>query len=107
MYRCPCGSNRCNTPVSKSTFYKHKLDQILNEHHNDDNFENNDPLPVEAAEPPVEDVEHSEQPPDPEVCLQIFPVKPLSFLLLVKNSLEFCSKFVGPTMFAIFFVCVH
>ena len=54
-----------------------RLDHILNEHHNEDNFENDDPLPVEAADPPVEDVEHSEQSPDPEVHLQIFPVKPL------------------------------
>ena len=77
MYRCPCGSQRCRTPVSKSTFYKHRLDHILNEHHNEDNFENDDPLPVEAADPPVEDVEQAELPPDPEVHLQIFPVKPL------------------------------
>jgi len=78
MFRCDCGSQRCKEKVSRSTWFRHRLDRILVEHNN---AANNAPLPVEDA-PPVDDHVRKHAPAaNPEVHMLHFHVPgPMDFL---------------------------
>jgi hypothetical protein len=68
MFRCACGLGRCATTlVSRRTWFRHRMDQILQVHNNAATYDNNAPLPVEDAPPPDEDVEQEAPLADPEV----------------------------------------
>jgi hypothetical protein len=84
MYRCGCGLLRCTkTLVSRSTWFRHRMAQILRVHNTAGIYDNNEPLPVEDAPPPDEDVEQKAPDSDPEVhmfhnytiCVRIFRVQ--------------------------------
>ena len=57
------------------------MDQILRSHQNEDNYENDAPLPVEEAAPPVEDIQQEAPMPDPVVHMFIIHKKMLEFLV--------------------------
>jgi hypothetical protein len=84
MYRCGCGLLRCTkTLVSRSTWFRHRMAQILRVHNTAGTYDNNEPLPVEDAPPPDEDVAQEAPDSDPEVhmfqkytiCVRIFRVQ--------------------------------
>jgi hypothetical protein len=60
MYTCNCGYPRCNKPVSRSTWYRHKLAMVLRNQLDLDSNQIAEPLPVEDA--PVQGHEEHQQP---------------------------------------------
>ena len=49
-YKCGCGNWRCNKPVRRSTWYRHKVVSILqNQSEVPDDIQFTEPLPVEDA----------------------------------------------------------
>ncbi len=56
MYNCDCGHWRCSTPVSRSTWYRHKMARILQNHLDPNELPVTEPLPVEEAAEHKEDV---------------------------------------------------
>jgi len=64
MYHCKCGHHRCKKYVSRSTWYRHKLASILQQHVDLDDEAYAEPLPVEEAAQAEEDLRAL---PDPAV----------------------------------------
>jgi hypothetical protein len=60
MYICNCGHRRCSTPVSRSTWYRHKLAMVLRNRVDLFDIQIAEPLPVEDA--PVHGEEEQHQP---------------------------------------------
>ena len=73
----------------------------MRQHHNADPFENNLPLPVEEADPPVEDVQQEAPLPDPVVHIFIIHTKPLRYFVFDYNILNIFVVLLGSGKFDI------
>ena len=49
MYTCDCGHWRCAQPVSRSTWFRHKMAKIMQAQMDVEDLPSADPLPVEDA----------------------------------------------------------
>ena len=67
----------------------------MREHENADNFENSQPLPVEEAAPPVEDVQQEAPLHDPVVHIFNIHTKPLRYFVFDYNILKNICRLVG------------
>jgi hypothetical protein len=71
MYHCDCGHWRCNRPkVSRSTWFRHKLQTILRNQLEADDIDLTEPMPVEEdhmADEEAEEYDGPEYPDYPEV----------------------------------------
>lgn len=53
-YRCDCGNYRCATTVSRRTWFRHRMAQVLDDQLAAGVADDDTPLPVEGAPPPDE-----------------------------------------------------
>ena len=81
LFNCGCGNWRCATPVSRSTWFRHKMAMTLAARADQSNNQVDEPLPVESAPLAEED-----QPDDdhPEVCNILSKI-----LILVTNIMGY------------------
>jgi hypothetical protein len=92
MYNCECGHYRCSKPVSRRTWYRHKLAMILG---NQQDLEDNQipaPLPVESAPLPDEDDVHQDQPDFSEVQILGYLLGYLHYAQYPNNFYSFHEK---------------
>ena len=79
MFNCDCGHYKCAKPVSRSTWFRHKLASVLKSASILDDVQDTDPLPVEEVSERDEGEECNSPQQEPEVR---FPIQLLFKIIL-------------------------